>query len=165
LVLLPIPIPVGKAAHALEDEQVAQENQLRPVAGQRTKAGKDELIWRAVRQDDFLLDFNELAGGVMPWSVALAVAYLHSETAQTNLVLRVSSDDEARVYLNGKHVYQWASHRSYDPDDDEAGVELKAGLNVLVFKVVNETEEWQGSVRLTDAAGQPVKGLRVSLTP
>jgi hypothetical protein len=80
--------------------------------------------------------------------------------------LRVSSDDEAKVYLNGKRIYQWASFRSYDPDEDVVpGVELKPGLNVLVFKVVNEVEEWQGSVRLTDAAGQPVKGLRVSLTP
>jgi hypothetical protein len=36
---------------------------------------------------------------------------------------------------------------------------------VVVFKVVNETGRWQGSVRFTDAAGQPVKGLRVTLTP
>jgi WD40 repeat protein/serine/threonine protein kinase len=166
LVLLPIPIKSGNGAQALEDEQVVQESQLRPVTGQRSKAGKDELIWRAVQQDDFLLDFNQLAGGVTPSSVTLAVSYLHSETAQTNLVLRVGSDDEARVYLNGKRVYQWESSRSYDPDEDVvAGVELKAGLNVLVFKVVNETAVWQGSVRLTDAAGHAVKGLRVSLAP
>jgi hypothetical protein len=42
---------------------------------------------------------------------------------------------------------------------------LKAGVNVLVFKVVNETVNWQGSVRFTDAAGQPVKGIRVTFTP
>jgi hypothetical protein len=43
------------------------------------------------------------------------------------------------------------------------GVELKAGLNRLVFKVVNETFGWTGSIRFTDSAGQPVKGLRVTL--
>ena len=42
-------------------------------------------------------------------------------------------------------------------------VELKAGLNVLVFKVVNEAAVWQGSVRFTDAAGQPVRGIQVGL--
>jgi hypothetical protein len=36
---------------------------------------------------------------------------------------------------------------------------------VLVFKVVNETADWQGSIRLTDAQGNPVKGIKVSLTP
>jgi len=46
-----------------------------------------------------------------------------------------------------------------------AGVDLRAGLNVLVFKVVNEISGWRGSVRFTDAADQPVKGLRVTLTP
>ncbi len=46
-----------------------------------------------------------------------------------------------------------------------AGVELKAGLNVLVFKVVNEAYDWRGSVRFTDAAGQPVKDIWVTLTP
>ena len=43
--------------------------------------------------------------------------------------------------------------------------DIAAGLNVLVFKVVNETLDWQGSVRFADAAGQPVKGLGVTLTP
>ena len=45
-----------------------------------------------------------------------------------------------------------------------AGAGLKAGFNLLVFKVVNETSVWKGSVRITDAAGEPVKGLRVTLT-
>jgi hypothetical protein len=44
-------------------------------------------------------------------------------------------------------------------------VELKAGQNLLVFKAVNETLSWQGSIRFTDVAGQPVKGIRVTLTP
>lgn len=70
------------------------------------------------------------------------------------------------LYLNGKEIYWSDAPRGYAPDQDVVtGVELKAGLNVLVFKVVNETIEWLGSVRLTDAAGQPVQGIRVSLAP
>jgi hypothetical protein len=45
------------------------------------------------------------------------------------------------------------------------GVALKAGLNVLVFKLVNESANWQGSVWITDSAGQPLNGIRVTLTP
>jgi hypothetical protein len=50
-------------------------------------------------------------------------------------------------------------------------VELKSGLNVLVFKLTRLHEwlqdgmSWRASVHFTDAAGQPVKGLRVTLTP
>ncbi len=46
-----------------------------------------------------------------------------------------------------------------------ADVKLESGINVLVFKVVNETVDWQGSVRFTDAVGQPVKGIQVRLEP
>jgi hypothetical protein len=35
----------------------------------------------------------------------------------------------------------------------------------VVFKVVNDTTEWLGSVRFTDASGQQVKGIKVVLIP
>ena len=44
-------------------------------------------------------------------------------------------------------------------------IALNAGLNVLVFKVVNEVGLWQGSIRFTDANGNPVKGIKVTLDP
>lgn len=80
--------------------------------------------------------------------------------------MRVGSDDEAKIYLNGKEIYRNEMARACMPELDEvAGVELKAWLNVLVFKVVNETLGWQGSVRFTDSSGQPLKGIRVTLDP
>ena len=57
-----------------------------------------------------------------------------------------------------------ALYRNY-AEDKIKGVDLKAGLNVLVFKVVNATAYWLGSVRFTDAAGQPVRGISVTLDP
>jgi hypothetical protein len=40
-----------------------------------------------------------------------------------------------------------------------------SGLDVLVFKVVNETHCWQASIRFTDAKGNSVKGIKVTLDP
>jgi hypothetical protein len=34
-----------------------------------------------------------------------------------------------------------------------------------VFKVVNETANWEGCVRFVDDADNPVQGLQVRLTP
>jgi len=34
-----------------------------------------------------------------------------------------------------------------------------------VFKVVNEVGNWAGSIRFTDAQGDPVKGIKVTLDP
>ena len=78
----------------------------------------------------------------------------------------VGSDDTARIYLNGSEVYRHLDPRTWQADADEVnGVALKAGLNVLVFKVANGGGEWDGSVRLLDAAGQPVKGIKATLDP
>ena len=55
--------------------------------------------------------------------------------------------------------------RFYAEQDKVPGIVLNAGLNVLVFKVVNETRDWKGSIRFTDAAGQPLKGIKVTLDP
>jgi serine/threonine protein kinase len=56
--------------------------------------------------------------------------------------------------------------RSYVPDLDEVpGLTLQAGCNVLVFKVGNMTGSWQGSIRFTDTAGEPIRNVRVTLAP
>jgi hypothetical protein len=119
-----------------------------------------------VQLEDYLIDFNQLLGEQTDWGVAYAVCYIRSETSQTGLLVKVGSDDQAKVYLNGREIYRHEEARSYFADQGvQGGVEFKAGLNVLVFKVVNETRGWQGSVRFTDAAGQPLNGIRVTLNP
>lgn len=45
------------------------------------------------------------------------------------------------------------------------GAELKAGTNTLVFKVLNHTERWLGSLRVLGPDGQVVSHLRVTLEP
>jgi WD40 repeat protein len=169
LVLAPIPFQeqTGEGAlKALDQEQVSPEPGLRPRASDRVKVGARELVWNARRQEDYLLDFNQLLGKQTEWSVAYAVCYIQSDAAQAGVVMKVGSNDEAKIYINGKEIHRSETARAWVPDQDEvAGIELRAGLNVLVFKVVNEILAWQGSVRFTDAAGQPLKGIRVTLDP
>jgi hypothetical protein len=93
------------------------------------------------------------------------VCYLVSELPQAELRMRIGSDDQSKVYLNGQLVYEWREPRAFLADQDDVKVQLNNGLNVVVFKVVNETRDWQGSLRLTEMDGQPVKALRVTLAP
>jgi hypothetical protein len=151
---------------ALDEQQIPGEANLRPRAGEPVKVGATELGWKAIRLQDHLLDFNVLLGDRTVWSVAYAVCYLQSDTSQAGLVMKIGSDDWAKVYLNGAELYRNEQPRSCTPDEDfVAGVQLEAGVNRLVLKVVNGRIDWQASVRFTDAAGQPVKGLRVTLNP
>jgi hypothetical protein len=166
LVLLPIAYQGRSGTAALAQEQVPHEADLRARAGERIQVGESGLVWRAVPLHDYLIDFNLLLGATTKWSVAYTVCYIESEAGQSNLLMKVGSDDQSAIYLNGKEVYRHELNRRYLPDQDVvSGVELRAGLNVLVFKVVNQTGDWLGSIRFADAAGQPLKGIRVMLDP
>ena len=41
----------------------------------------------------------------------------------------------------------------------------KKGVNVLVFKVVNEKADWSGCLRFTDKDGKPITNFKVNLKP
>jgi hypothetical protein len=169
LVLAPVPLHGEDACTAWAEDQIPQERQLHPRAGERQTVGEVELVWSAVRRADPLIDFSEILNFFVRSraSAAYAVCYIHAEAAQSDLVLRVASADTARVYLNEREVYRWKLGSARPPKQDIVrGVALNAGLNVMVFKVlVEKGPTWEGSVCLTDAAGQPVKGVRVSLDP
>ena len=170
LILAPIHLATGQSgAEGLDIEQIEGEAQLRPQAGESRSIGGRELKWREVALQDYednVINFNAILGQVTDYSVAYAVCYLQSETEQRGLRMLVGSQEEAKVHLNGKQVYKAPiPHGIFAVEDTVPDLALNAGLNVLVFKVVTETRRWKGSIRFTNAAGEPVKGIRVTLTP
>jgi WD40 repeat protein/serine/threonine protein kinase len=168
LILAPISLASGQSgAEGLDIEQIKGEGLLRPKAGETAFIAGNDFKWRPVVLKDYLTDFNDILGQVTEHSVAYAVCYLWSETDQRGLQLLVGSDDESKVYLNGKEIYKSLETRIFDVDqqDTVANVTLNAGLNVLVFKVVNEEGGWQGAIRFVDAQGNPVEGTKVTLDP
>jgi phosphatidate phosphatase PAH1 len=78
----------------------------------------------------------------------------------------VGMDDHGQVVLNGREVYSSKLNRGFRLDEDVVeNVTLNAGKNLLVFKVVNETAQWKGSIRFTDPAGKLLENIRVSIEP
>ncbi|HAB15643.1 MAG TPA: hypothetical protein DCE44_04250 [Verrucomicrobiales bacterium] len=175
LVMAPIALAADQSGAAgLEIEQIEGESRLKPKAGEARSTGGRELKWQEVTLEgsleslpvDFVIDFNAVVGSETAQSVAYAVCYLRSDAPKRGLQLLVGSDDEAKIYLNGKEVYRSSVPRPFSEGQDTVpDIALNAGVNVLVFKVVNEFEQWQGCIRLTDAHGNPVKGVEVTLDP
>jgi WD40 repeat protein/serine/threonine protein kinase len=173
LILAPIPLAVGQTgADGVDREQHPDEAQLRPQVGDSV-AGQ-ELVWRKYRAENAFIDFNAFLGFIdfkaflgrtYERNVAYAACYVHSDADRADLELRVGSDDQAKVYLNGTEVYKSLRPRRLVLDQDSVRVSLRRGTNVLVFKVVNEQGAWQGCLRFVDLQGLPAQGLRVSATP
>jgi hypothetical protein len=165
LLLLPFPYSGESGEQALDQQQLGGEAQLRPRQRESVRVGDKQLVWQEYCSPEAVLDFDAVLGQVKEWSVAYAACYLESDRERNDLWLQVLSDDQAKVYLNGKEIYQYRWNRWLTTLDTVGPVVLKQGTNVLLFKVVNESQDWRGCLRFVDRSGRPVQDLQVRLTP
>lgn len=167
LILAPLSISDSAGADEIDKKQFADEAQ--PVAkdGESQKVGDKELTWKKTTTPAFYIDFKELHPDQAEHVAGWAVAYVVSADEKTGLTLKMNSNDQGKVYLNGKEVVKFTDTRTLEKDAEDlaTGVTLKKGVNVLVLKVINEENNWQGSVRFISAAGKPVTDLKIQLQP
>jgi hypothetical protein len=182
LVLAPIPfaLPPAEAtleagAEALDKAQIEREGQIRPRAGDRIVVSGNVLTWRALELQNYVIDLNAILGRWPTWgNVAYAITYIHSESQQSGLRILIGSDDQSKVYLNGKEIYRSPRYRAFLADEDQVqDVQLNRGVNVVVFKIVDDFSyegggripQWKGSIRFASKDGKPVNGIKVTLAP
>jgi hypothetical protein len=165
LLLAPIPLAGGESgADGLDKAQVTDEAKLRPKAGDKVKAGDKEIAWKEHKATDGFFDFNAFLGAQTENSVGYAVTYLVAPEEMKGLQMKTGSDDQCKVFINGKEVFKFTEPRALEKDQDTTEVTLQKGVNVIVFKVVNEGIDWSGSLRFFKG-DQPVKNLKAQLTP
>jgi hypothetical protein len=167
LVLAPIPLSNGQSpAAALAGTHIPNEVDLRPCDGDRVTVGAARLVWKKHHTPEYFLDFNRVLGRQVDHSIGYAVCYLVADHETRDLVLKIGSDDQIAVRLNGQEILSVPRARALTADDDViTNVALKKGTNVLVLKVINETRDWSACARLTDAGGKAVTSVKVVLTP
>ena len=166
LMLAPIALPDGETcAEALLKEQIKDEAALRPKAGDKLKVGGKELTWQSATASTNYFDFNEVLKSVNDHVAGFAVTYIECDQERPDVVLAVASNDQGRLYFNGVDIYAFTEARPLMLDADKGRVTLKKGVNVFVFKVLNEQNSWQGAMRFLDKAGAPLKGFKIKLSP
>lgn len=161
IVLAPIPVGDNQTGEeALEKEQLKAEGTLKPKVGDKIKVGDSELVWKEVVAKDYLLDFNDYLGKVTDDSVSYAVTFIVAPEELKGIKMKTGSDDQCKVFLNGKEVFKYIDERPADKDQDITEVTLNKGVNVLVAKVVNGKEDWSFCVRFTDKDDKPITKLQ-----
>jgi hypothetical protein len=164
LLLAAIPLEENRIQD-LDTSPIKDEADLAPKAGDKVMVGDHELVWKEYKAKEYYFDFNDFLGGQAEYSVGYAVCYIHADEDLKDIKLKLGTDDEAKVYLNGKEVLRNEQTRPLRKDDDTVNVSLSKGINVLVFKVVNEAKDWSGCARFTNKFGQGIKNLKVSAAP
>jgi tetratricopeptide (TPR) repeat protein len=107
--------------------------------------------------------FVDLASILKPneWTTAYAATYVYSPGAR-NVQLRVGSDDEVKVWLNGSLVLNSNIPRLAAVDQDIVPVRLQAGRNEVLVRTCNHESSWGFYLRMTDVQGRPCTDLRFS---
>ena len=164
VMLAPISLPDG-GADLLLREQVKDEASLKPKAGDTIKVGGKELVWKNVTAATNFFDFNAILKSINDQSAGYMVTYIECEKEIPDVTMTVGSNDQARIYFNGVDIYAFTEARTLELDGDKGRVTLKKGVNVIVFKVHNVQNSWQGAMRLTDKSGAPLKDVKVRLAP
>jgi len=161
LVLAPIPFAANETGtDALDKEQLKDEAKLKPKVGDKLKVGDKEFVWKEYTCPDHLLDLNRLLGVETEDSVAYAVTLVVSPAEFKDVKMKTGSDDQSKVYLNGREVFKFAEERAAEKDQDTTDVTLRKGVNVLVVKVVNVKVDWSFCVRFTGRNDKPLANLK-----
>jgi uncharacterized Zn ribbon protein len=164
LVLAPIPVEEGSGASEIDKDLVSGEAKLKPKAGDKAKVDGKELTWTAHKTADWFIDFLTGFGKDRGEDAcAYAVAYVHADDTM-KVKLAIGSNDQCKAFVNGKEVAKFTETRTLEKDTEVAEVSLAKGQNVLVLKVINEKNNWQGCARFLKE-GSPVKNIKISLTP
>jgi hypothetical protein len=164
LLLAPIPLAGEEASAAVDKQQVKEEATLEPKEGDKVDVGGAGLVWKKYRAKEHFFDFNDFLGKETEQSVGYAVTYIVSDAEINDAVLKIGSDDQSKIYLNGKEIGKVTEARGLEKDQNSYdGLTLKKGTNTLVFKVINEGVDWSGCARFTDKDGKPLKGLKAQL--
>jgi hypothetical protein len=164
--LAPISLPPGRpAGDLIVEEQIKNEAALQPKAGDTVKVNGKELTWQNVTAQTKYFDFNVLLKTINDHAAGYMVTYIDCDTEMNDVTMALGSNDQSRLYLNGRDIYAVQDARTLELDADKGKVRLKKGVNVVVFKVINEQNSWQGSMRFLDKTGAPLTDLKIKLSP
>ncbi len=92
------------------------------------------------------------------WHVSYAFATVTSPD-EREVQFRFDSDDQGKVWLNGKEVFSHTKAFMAIIDTYTIPVTLKPGKNSILIKVCNEEGGWAFYLRITDSDGKPFDDL------
>ncbi|GIV19052.1 MAG: hypothetical protein KatS3mg023_0803 [Armatimonadota bacterium] len=142
---------------------VAERNLLRerelidPSTPVDLQAEVNGVRWRRIELEDpqGVLDLWMVAGA-RENTGGYAYAEVYSDTAQT-ATLKIGSDDDVTCWVNGQKVHEFIGDRGLTIDQDTATATLQQGWNRILCKVLNGSDGWQLTLRITTPEGKPLR--------
>ena len=106
VMLAPIALPEAEScAELIAKEQVKDEAALKPKVGDKTKIDGRELAWKNITAATNHFDFNAILKTENDHAAGFMVTYLECDREMTEVTMAIASNDQGRLYLNGKDIY------------------------------------------------------------
>lgn len=119
------------------------------------------VVWKAIHfERPERIELNGFFSPIDDHFVYYAACWIESPEAQ-KVKFRLGSDDDHKLYVNGKLLGRSASSQDIIPDNFIYAGELKRGINFLLLKVVDRTGGTGFCAALSNDRDQPLAGLRV----
>ena len=98
------------------------------------------------------------------WVTVYALGYLHADR-DMDVQLRAGSNDQLKLWLDGKLLWNYGQDRTATVDEDIIPVHLKAGSTPVLLKISQTGNNWGFYFRVTDTEGNVAKRVTVELEP
>ena len=116
----------------------------------------DKIQWRNGK-DEIFNGYVSLGVGE-DWAVGYAFTTVISPIDQL-VEFRFDSDDQGKIWLNGKATFQHSETFTAEIDDYKIPVFIKSGKNSILVKVCEQWGGWGFYFRITDKMGNPIPDL------
>ena len=153
--------PLDAGALRLDRWDIGDPALISPAAGD-VPAEAPGLRWRGVTSDSLgRVDLYDIfPGASLDDRAAYAITYIASPEPRT-VRLAVESDDAVVVWINGRRILRNDAARELRSDADTITLPLVAGVNRLLYRVVNRGGDFGLGARLLNGSPDPTGDLYV----
>ncbi len=116
--------------------------------------------WKACSFSEDIIMLDKKFLPIDDYFAAYALCYLEVPDA-VDAVFGVGSDDDHKLFLNGKMIGRQYSSQGVVPNNFCYPVRLEAGINRILLKVVDRIRGCGFCFSVADRSGKPIPGLKV----
>jgi hypothetical protein len=166
LVLGPLPNPGDRPDNkGFDTDYLGGEAAYTPANGMEVKDPNGTILkWQPYQSNDALVSFFEIPFLKLEQGqedvLCYCACWLESD-ADKDVEVRVGSDDGYKLWINHKEVGVVHEYRSSGMDQETYKVKLDKGLNLVLLKVDQDYGEFEFMLRVVNAEGKPVEGIKV----
>jgi hypothetical protein len=136
-----------------------------PTNGMEVKDPNGAILkWQQYQSTDALINFFDVPFLKLEAGqedvLCYCACWLESD-ADKDVDIRVGSDDGYKLWLNGKEIGVVHEYRSSGLDQETYKVKLNKGKNLVMIKVDQDYGEFEFMLRVVDASGKEVPGIKV----